>query len=247
MPNRASRILTIVRKQLLTTNMMRITLGGEALRDFPEGQESAYMKLSFVSKSGKPCVRSYSIRAYDPQALTLTIDFVVHGDNGPASAWAIQSKVGEQIVTNGPGPVKLVSQAADWFLIAGDMTALPAIGVNLETLPQDAQGYAVIEVISADDRQLIEAPSGVQVLWVTNPHPDTPNTILADVVKALDWLEGRPNIWLASEFDTMRNLRRYFKTERGVDRADMYASSYWKMGETDEGHKAAKKRDAEAD
>lgn len=79
-----------------------------------------------------------------------------------------------------------------------------------------------------------------------NPHPDKLNTVLADAVKKLPWLEGVPSIWVASEFDAMRNLRAYFRKECGVERGQMYASSYWKMGETDEGNKKAKKMDEDA-
>ena len=39
-------------------------------------------------------------------------------------------------MVSGPGPKKLVDMNADWFLIAGDMSALPAISVNLEKLPR---------------------------------------------------------------------------------------------------------------
>jgi NADPH-dependent ferric siderophore reductase len=87
----------------------------------------------------------------------------------------------------------------------------------------------------------------VTVHWVINPHPDKPNTQLADKVKSLPWLDGEPSVWVASEFETMRNLRRYFKQEHNLARDHLYVSSYWKMGDTDEGHKAAKKIDPEAE
>ena len=44
----------------------------------------------------------------------------------------------------------------------------------------------------------------------------------------------------------MRHLRRYFKQDRQVAKDNLYVSSYWKMGDPDEGHKAAKKADVEA-
>lgn len=234
-------------KQALTKNMLRIVLTGDELSHFPEGYESGYVKLNFTLSTGKKCVRSYTVRAFDLDALTLTLDFVVHGDNGPASAWAMSVKDGETIVVDGPGPVKLVDMAADWFLICGDMTALPAISVNLEQLPKEAKGCAVIEIANEDDKQHINLPEGIDLQWVINPHPDTPNTILSDAVMALPWGgQGRPYVWLATEFTTMRHLRRYFKQDRQVAKDNLYVSSYWKMGDPDEGHKAAKKADVEA-
>jgi len=256
------RTLTVVDKQPISPNMQSIVLGGEALNDFPTGFEGGYIKLNLseVAKSNnelvyervqalnakKPVMRSYTIRQFDPAAGKLTLNFMNHGDGGPACAWSSHCTIGDNITIGGPGAVKRVDNDADWFFIAGDMTALPAISVNLEQLPKEAKGYAVLEIIDEQDKQTIKRPTGIEVHWVINPHPERSNTLLADTVKNLPWLEGRPNIWVASEFETMRNLRRYFKQERLVDREDIYISSYWKMGTTDEGNKIAKKSDPEA-
>ncbi len=248
MSGRSVRQLHVVRKHHLSPNMIRIVLGGQSLSDFPTDMAGGYVKLRFpVEGRNKPIMRSYTIRTFDPQLLELTLDFVSHGDNGPASAWAINAQIEDQIEVDGPGGVKLLDSSADWFFIAGDMTALPAIAVNLEALPEDAKGYAVIEVLSEADKQTLHAPKGVELHWVINSKPDQPNSCLINAVKALPWLDGVASVWCASEFESMRSLRRYFKTERLVERGRAYASSYWKMGETDEGNKAAKRADTEAD
>ncbi len=257
MSSKIPRTLHVLRKVNLTANMVRFTLGGEQLKDFPGDQESGYIKLLLpedcVNESGesveskRPRMRTYTIRAHRPETLELDIDFVLHGDNGPASAWAMNAVEGDEVSIVGPGAKKMVDFSADWFFLAGDMTALPAISVNLEQLPKNARGYAVIEILHEDDRQTINAPEGMELHWVINPVPDRPNSILQDAVKALPWLEGTPYIWVASEFDAMRSLRRYFKQEKGVQRQEIYASSYWKMGTSDEGNKAAKREDTEAD
>lgn len=255
------RTLKVIRTQSLTPNMRRITVGGPELRGFPEQQESGYIKLILSSlehadASGpslagsaninKPLMRTYTIRRFDTNTLELDIDFVVHGDNGPASAWAINAEAGDSVTISGPGGKKMVDMSADWFFIAGDMTALPAIGVNLEQLPEKARGYAVIEIIDRADQQPLNAPPGIEIHWIVNPFPCRPNIILTDAVRKLPWQEGRVNVWVASEFETMRQLRRYFKHEKHIPREDMYVSSYWKIGETDEGNKLAKRSDIES-
>lgn len=254
MGGRASRTLTVRQKKYLTPNMIRMVLGGDELSDFPLNEEGGYIKLSFPAEStdfavasqtpSKPLVRSYTIRAFDHEALELTLDFVVHDVKGPASTWALVADQGDTIHTNGPGVVKRVDTQADWVFIAGDMTALPAISVNIDTLPSSAKGYVVIEILDEKDKQSFHAPEGIHVHWVINPHPEIPNTLLFEAVKKQPWLAGNPSIWFAGEFDAMRHMRRYFKQERCVARDQIYLSSYWKMGDTDEGNKAAKKRDA---
>lgn len=252
---RESHRLTVLDKTRLTPNMLRITLGGDALSDFPADSEGDYVKLVFaadmlpegITGGKKQLMRSYTVRAFDRAASSLTLDFVDHGDNGPASAWGVNCQPGDAIDIRWPGPVKKVDNDADWFFLAADMTALPALSVNLEQMPADAHGYAVIEVISEADIQSLDAPAGVDIDWVINAHPDQENCLLADAVRAKDWKEGRVSVWLAAEFAAMKAIRGYFHNSRQVPHTDMYASSYWKMGDTDEGNKMAKKRLAEAE
>ncbi len=249
---RAVRELMVSEIHQLTPQLLRMVLTGQDLADFPQGQEGGYIKLRFPHSDPelKPRVRSYTIVnfAYDAtlERYELTIDFALHGDTGLASAWALTAKVGDTISIDGPGSVKLVDAAADWFFLVGDMTALPALNVNLQKLPSNAKGYVVLDIVSEAEKTYLTIPEGLQVHWVINPHPDQPNNLLVDTVKSLTWEQGQANVWVACEFEAMRQLRRYFKQDRAVDKNNLYISSYWKMGVTDEENKRAKKMDAEA-
>ncbi|PCJ43402.1 MAG: NADPH-dependent ferric siderophore reductase [SAR86 cluster bacterium] len=245
MAKRETRSLTVVKKQQLTPNMLRITLGGEELENFPQDQDGGYIKLLLETDKGS-LKRSYTIRAFRSESLELDVDFVLHGENGhagPASEWASKVTIGDHVNLTGPGPVKRISTTEDWYFIAGDMTALPAISVNLEAMPRDAKGYAIIEIIEDADKQKFNSPEGIEIRWVINPHPELANSILPDALKVLPWLEGKPNVWLACEFSGMKQLRDYFKKENNVSKNEIYISSYWKIGDTDEGHKKAKALD----
>ena len=247
MSKRLVRKVTVVEKTQLSPHFIRMKLAGDDLKSFPAEQESGYIKLRFPSDNPeKPILRTYTIRAFDPTTSELTVDFVAHGDNGPASKWAGEAAVGDSIEINGPGDKKLVDFSADCFLLVGDMTALPAISVNLEQLPDDAVGYAVLEVVAEEDKLALKKPAGVEICWVINPHPTQPNSCLYDAVVELPWQEGRLSAWVACEFDQMRAIRGYLRNDKGLDRSSLYASSYWKIGTSDEGNKAAKKLDTDA-
>ncbi|NRB56265.1 MAG: siderophore-interacting protein [Salinicola sp.] len=252
MPKPAPRPYTVLNRQLVTPHMLRLTFGGEGMAEFPDDQESAYIKLivpaqdeTATSKGAPGTMRTYTVRHQRPGQID--VDVVLHEDGGPAATWAAAAQQGDTILIGGPGPVKRLPAAADWYLLVGDMTSLPAIGANLERLPPDASGYAIIEVTSEADIQWFDLPDGMRINWLINPHPGSDSDRLVDALREFDWLPGVPGIWVACEFAAMRKLRRHLIDERGVDKRAMYISSYWKLGTSEDGHRIVKREDADSE
>lgn len=242
---KAVREVAVLDKQFVTPNLTRIVLQGSALADFPTGYEGGYIKLILPQPNSQNAVRSYTVRSLDPARHELTLEMVAHGDTGPAATWANHVSEGEQISITGPGACQMLNIEADWFLLAGDMSALPAICVNLERLPEDAVGDVVLEVISEEDILELVAPPGMKIHWIVNPVPESANSVLEATVMELTWRSGQASVWVAGEFSASRTLRQYFRHERKVPRQLMYISCYWKIGTTDEGMKSAKRSDSE--
>jgi len=239
----APRTLEVIRGERVTPNMQRITLGGDGMGSFPKDQDGSYIKLIFPQESAaKPVVRTYTVSAQRPDEID--VDFALHSSPGPASAWSLSARAGDQILVGGPGPKKLINPSADWFLLAGDMTALPAIKVAAQYLPENAKGYLVLEVLEKSDVQTLEVPAGIDVQWIVNAAPGLSHTPLLDQVKQLDWLSGQAAAWVACEFHSMRALRKYLKFERQLTKDYLYISSYWKMGRTEDQHKIDKREDS---
>jgi len=235
--------LEVIRSSQITDHMLRITLGGDDIALFPEDQESAYIKLIFPQgEDERDLMRTYTIR--HQRKTEIDVDFAIHDQMGPASSWAINAQPGDRILVGGPGAKKLIHQPADWYLLAGDMTALPAISVNLSQMPSNACGYAIIEVLSKADIQPLAHPDNVELHWVINPNPDPDGAVLLERIQALPWLPGQPAVWAACEFNSMRALRRFLKQECDVPKTQLYVSSYWKIGQSEDGHKIAKQQDS---
>ena len=237
------RNLTVIKKKELSPNMMRVVLSGPDLHDFPIDVEGGYVKLILAEGEEKPTVRSFTVRKFSLESLELTLDMVSHGSTGPAGSWARQVEVDEKVKISGPGRCQMIESNADWFLLAGDMSALPAIKVNLESLPDDASGHVFLEVISDADKTELRRPHGIDLHWIVNPDPELPNSVLEDTVLDLPWCEGKVSVWAAGEYSASRTLRQYFRHKRVIPRGNMYVSCYWKIGTTDEGMKLAKKED----
>ena len=242
MSKRPIRRVEVAHTEDMTPHMRRITFQGESLAEFPSGCEGDYVKLVLEPAQGdRPLMRSFTVRRVDPEARRLVLDFVLHQPAGPATQWAGSAQVGQVAHLYGPGPVKSVDLDADWVFLAADMTGLPALAANLERLPANAVGHALVEILSDEDQQSLDKPAGVELTWIVQPHPTASRSLLADAVLAVPWREGRPGVWMAAEFNAMRTIRRYLREVRGVGSSEGYLSSYWKVDATDEQHKMAKK------
>ncbi len=246
MDKKKIRNLKVINKKKITLNMIRITLAGSSLNDFTDNEIGGYVKLIFKDKNkGKSLMRPYTIRKLRSKEQEIDIDFALHDkDIGYASLWAKKVKLGEKIQVTGPGSKSMFDLSCKWFFLVGDMSALPAMSVNIESLNDDYIGYAVIEVLSEEDKQLIRKPRNFVIHWVINPEPWKKNTKLLEKVLTIKWHNFTPFVWVACEFNNMKVLRNFFKNIKNIPKENLYISSYWKSGLNQEEHKIIKKKDS---
>ncbi|MEL7227485.1 MAG: siderophore-interacting protein [Cyanobacteria bacterium J06576_12] len=174
------RLTQVHEVQDLGPHMRRIVLRGGDLKDFPAGQESAHVKVIIpqpgetkpklkFSFGTKKWIRSYTVRAFDAQQHRLTIDFSSNNHSGIVADWAMQAKTGHYLGIGGPGPTKHTDFAADWHLIIGDFSALPALAATVEKLPNSAKGYVLAQVPTVQDQQPIDVLPHLHFQWIVNP------------------------------------------------------------------------------
>ena len=179
----------------------------------------------------KAIVRTYTVRRWDEAAGELDVDFVNHGV-GPATSWANRVQVGERIQIAGPKMSFGHPRGADWVLIAGDETALPAIGRWLEEWPAGTPAQVFIEIGTPSDRQELLIPDGVQVTWLSRDgaEPGT-TTLLVDAVRTATWWPGTAFAWAAGEAISLTPLRRWLRQEKQLSREQLDITGYWRRQE----------------
>ena len=219
----------------LTPRMVRVTFGGEALSAFAWNGPAAHIKLIFAAPEGaRPIMRTYTPRRYDAAARELDVDFALHAE-GPASTWARQAAPGQALVIAGPGRSYAVDEQAEWFLLAADETAIPAVGTILERLPTHARVRMLLEIVDeAEQGALDGVHDGIEIEWLhRGSDPRNAGQPLEAAIRRAQLPPGSGRVYVACESDAMRRIRRHLLHERHLPRDSIVTRGYWRLGETD--------------
>ncbi len=192
---------TVAHRTQLSPNFLRVTLTGPDLVHFgtagldqriklvlplPDGSFTDvgqfdetvgmmewYRRWRELPDESRNPIRTYTIRAVRPEVREIDVDFVLHGTEGPASAWASAAAPGAPLVVIGPDARADETGGLEWnpgdagsVLIAGDETAVPAICAIVESLPAHVTGSVYIEVPTEADALPLAAPEGVAIRWL---------------------------------------------------------------------------------
>ena len=192
--------VAVAAKRLLSPHMVRLTFTGAGVVNMATYAPDQRIKLFFPADDGRaPAIpappdwyavyraaapkdrvpmRTYTIRDLRAGQGEVDVDFVLHGDAGPASRWALRATAGDAIQIAAPRrdhagerggfEWKPPHDAGDVLLIA-DETALPAAAGIIENLAARQRPPAVqafIEVPTAADRLDLPDFDGLSVEWL---------------------------------------------------------------------------------
>ncbi|MDI9933647.1 siderophore-interacting protein [Rhodococcus sp. IEGM 1354] len=259
--------LTVTSNVRLSPSFRRVTMGGEGLADldyvgfdqavrlfFPrDGQIQLRMptvsndawlgQFLLQPKSRRPWVRNYTIRRFRPGDSEIDIDFVRHGDAdhgtvpGPASAWAEHAQPGDPVGIFDEGYTYLPPSDAQWHLLAGEESAVPAILSILECVPEDVQAEVFLEVpLASDIPEQVYAPQSSKIHWIVRDDPsEVPGTKLLREMKDAPLADGKFYTWVAGEHKLPTGLRRHLVNDRGTPKSDITFGGYWRHGKSSPG------------
>jgi NADPH-dependent ferric siderophore reductase len=257
--------LLVSRTEWLTPHMIRVVLGGPGLATFQtNGFTDKYVKLMFprpgveypepldmtvirdeMPREQWPVTRTYTVRYFDDVAGELAIDFVTHGDEGIAAPWASTARPGDEVLVRGVGAggAYAPSPTADWHLLAGDESAIPAIGSALQALPDGVPARVFLQVADEAEAQKLTSPADVEITWLFRSDFESPGAAgdaLVDAVRSLEFRPGAVHAFVHGEAGFVADLRRHLTGERAVPRELLSISGYWRRGKNEDGWQAEK-------
>lgn len=244
------RLLRVVAVTDITPLMRRVRLEGD-LAGFASPGHADHIKAFFfpdgvepllppIGPNGaefppgtRPEMRDYTPRAWSVDEGWIDLDFVLHGD-GPASGWAATVAPGKTLVIGGPRGSVVVPMTYDWYLLAGDETALPAIGRRIEELPAGAKVMAFVEVADAAEEQAFETKTDLDLVYVhRNGAAAGTTSLVLDAIQAAQFPDGVAYGYIAGEVNMAKAVRAHLTDARGFRAEYVKAAGYWRLGVAD--------------
>jgi NADPH-dependent ferric siderophore reductase len=244
------RLLTVTQVTDISPLMRRIRLTGD-LEGFVSLGHADHIKAFFfpqgtipelppVGPKGvefapgtRPERRDYTPRYWSLAEGWIELDFVLHGD-GPAAGWAAEAAPGSTLVIGGPRGSIVVPMSFDWYLLAGDETALPALGRRIEELPEGAPVLAIIEVDNPAEQQEFETRAALSLLYVHRLGAAAGTTSLVqDAIAAANFPAGEAYAYIAGEVGMAQAVRAHLTEQRGFNPEYIKAAGYWRLGVAD--------------
>lgn len=238
-------------------HLREITVGGVGLDTFsplgpdtflyvlvpPRGRTELTVDESFsweayehMPAEERPGGAYYTIRRWRPETREIDMLFVLHGDEGSASAWAIAAQPGDPVALWGPRESWKPPAGTTHHLLVADETGLPAAAAIVEHLGRtqpDAPVTVVAEVASPAEHQEVPARPGVDVRWTyRGDAPAGTTSGLVDTVAELDLDVDGLYVWGGAESRCITQVRKLLRRERGAEREQVMLVGYWRHADT---------------
>lgn len=200
----------MLRREELSTHLVRLVLSR------PDGWESTGIPDEWVALTvpGQFQTRYYTVRSATEAEIVL--DVVVH-DEGLVTEWASADCTGDVVGISVPKGSFELPDDAEWVVLVGDLTALPAVARISETVSLPVHAW-----VESEDAAVAGYCEGVE--WLAT-EPGTSR--LADFVAGLQWPPGVGYFWMAGESAQMRDIRRFVRRELGWDTRHHDLMGYW--------------------
>ena len=160
------------------------------------------------------------------------LDFFLHEDPGPGSAWAERAEVGDRIVVLGPRGSHSIPEGITGLLCAVDPTALPAAARWIIGLP-DVTDIELIADVGPGPVDWVE-----EYLRVTTGREILVREPLGGLAQAVRDSEigSGTFVFAAGEATSLIPVRKVLRDELGLPREQYQVSGYWRRGEANFDH-----------
>jgi NADPH-dependent ferric siderophore reductase len=212
---------TVARRERLSDRFVRLVLAVDRFES--SGVPDEWVALTVP---GQFQTRYYTVRSHTDTELTL--DIVVH-EHGLVTEWASGDCVGDVVTISEPKASFKLPDDAQWLLLVGDLTGLPAIARIMEWAHGlDKLDRRVVKAwVEVPDEPIRDYVDG-DVTWSTPP--EGVESATAAIVESIDWPEGPGYFWMAGESAQMRAIRKHLMRDIKLPSTAYDVMGYWRGG-----------------
>lgn len=192
--------------------------------------EHWWQEMLEMAPAERPILRNYTVRDLRPDETQLDIDFVSHGDTGPATRWVNRAAIGDRVGIIDQGVLHEIDHTATDYLLVGDETALPAAAGILADLGPHVRVRALLEVPSAGDRIELPTRAQAQIDYLVRPADVTPGALILDALHTLK-TPADATAWVAGESTMITSVRRHLVRTAGLAKSAVTFHGYFKYGQ----------------
>jgi NADPH-dependent ferric siderophore reductase len=218
---------TLLRSEQLTQSTVRLTFSVPGFESSGHADEWVHIFLGEPGDHRRR--RNYTIRAHRPEQAEVDVDVVLH-ERGLMVDWTRTAEPGRELVWGEVSGTYGPPAGVEWQLLAGDITALPAIGRIVEELPEGARAVVVAETFDEADRQEWDTRGDVRVTWLHGSGEGRAASRIGEALRSFPEPAGLGYRWMAGETRVVRMTRRHVRHERGIPKDEYSLTGYWLDG-----------------
>lgn len=248
----------VVRSVRHTPSMQRVTVTGDDLHEFPFLGFDHWFRLFMplphqaefhlpdfdgkkwwpsylaIPEDRRPHCANYTVAAFRADVGEMDIDFVVHTNadgvlDGRAAIWACAAQPGDRLAMLDQGCIFDVPDGCSEVVIAAEETGLPGVVGIAASLPRDTVGRIIQEVPTAGDIRDIDAPAGVEVMWIVREHSPhaVPGRAALDELRRHVPSDDRGYAFVVGESTLATEGRRHLH-RTGLPKSRITFSGFWR-------------------
>ncbi|GAA5084005.1 siderophore-interacting protein [Microbacterium yannicii] len=248
-----ARRARVVSVEQVSPVLLRVRVAGPEFADFQSGGPADHVRVFFPDPETGDLVAPTAAgpgqdgivrpeapmhaRDFTPLRVTtaeaevaVDLDFYLHPSPGPASRWASDARVGDELVIVGPRGSQAAPQGAARLVLVVDETALPSATRWAAEVP--ATTTVDLVATAADGGAWVDAyiaeTSGRTDVRVHRPDAGDPDAL----VTALDTVgvDASTFVFAAGEASALIPVRRHLRRTLALPAEQVSLSGYWKRG-----------------
>lgn len=220
-------VATVIEAKMVAPNMRRLRFSSPTAYEDIRITPGSYLRCWFPDAQGKENQRAYTLLNMDPEAGQFDLDFLLHDPAGPASTWARNAEVGDELAVTpfGVRPFTVPTPPPPGYLIVADAAGIPLANCLIEAIDNSIAIELYLGIHDENDLLIeISDHPRLRIHRVAMHDRDS----LARAIEDRDWTGWQA--YLVPEAGALKYVRKRLADEFGFPRSHVTGQAYWKAG-----------------